>query len=295
MDNQLRMEESVIHSDFDYLIIGHLVRDLLPDQAGISNRYTLGGTAAYAALTARAYGCRVAIVSSFDPDLELAPLNDITIFNNPSAATTSFQNIYTPSGRIQKVHSLADPLTPDSVPQAWQTIPLVHIGPVTGNLSPNLLDTFPDSWIGLTPQGWLRDIDREGKVRLQSWKSIVDWVPRADAVVLSREDIKNDRDAEDQLAGSCRILVVTDANNGAFLYHKNNCTHIEAPNYPEIDPTGCGDIFAAIFFAALAGKSSPVEAAKLATNVAALAITRSGLNSTPAAEEIAQTRNKLQL
>ncbi len=295
MDNQFRMAGSLLHSDFDYLIIGHLVRDFLPDQEGIFESYTLGGTAAYSALTARAYGCRVAILSSFEPGLDTALLSDITIHNNPSANTTSFQNIYTASGRIQKVRSLADPLTPDSVPQAWRTIPLVHIGPVTSNLSPGLFDSFPDSWIGLTPQGWLRDIDREGNVRLQSWKSIVNWVPRADAVVLSREDLQYDRDAEGKLAGFCRILAVTDANNGAFLYHKNKCTHIEAPEYPEIDPTGCGDIFAAIFFAALAEKTSPVEAAKLAVNVAARAVTRSGLNSPPSCEEIAQTRNKLQL
>ena len=63
----------------DYLIIGHFSKDLTPDGA------RLGGTTAYAALTARALGLRVGIVSSFNKkDISLDLFADIPIIASPS-------------------------------------------------------------------------------------------------------------------------------------------------------------------------------------------------------------------
>ncbi|MBN1266598.1 MAG: hypothetical protein JXA25_13975 [Anaerolineales bacterium] len=273
--------------DFDYLIIGHLTRDLT------ENGYRLGGTASYAALTARALGRNAALVSSFDPQLDLRQLDGITIHNHPAAATTTFQNRYTPAGRVQTVLAYAEALTPASVPPAWQNIPLIHIGPVSQLVSPDLLNSFPDSWVGLTPQGWLRQVDSDGLVGLRSWQSIVDWAAEADAVVLSREDLQQNRDAEEQLAKRCEILVVTDADNGAFLYDRNHRTHITARNSTELDPTGCGDIFAAAFFITLEETRNPIKAAEAANYLAAASVRRTGLDSVPTAEEAAWIRNNL--
>ena len=50
----------------DYLIIGHVTQDLTP------NGPTLGGTASYSALTAKALGLRVGIVTAFAEGLQLS-------------------------------------------------------------------------------------------------------------------------------------------------------------------------------------------------------------------------------
>jgi len=274
--------------DFDYLIIGHLARDLTTE--GVR----LGGTASYASLTAGALGRHPAVVSSFEPRLDLSPLYGIAIHNIPANATTTFQNIYAPAGRIQMLLDCAEPLTTESIPPAWKNIPLVHIGPISNMVSPDLLHSFPDSWIGLTPQGWLRKIDSSGRVGVKSWQAIKDLVSEADAVVLSREDLKQNRDAEEELAKRSKILVITDAANGAFLYHRNRRTHISAKVFDEVDPTGCGDIFAAVFFITLFETQSPVTAAETANSLAAAAVTRIGLASVPTAEEAARIRNEQQ-
>lgn len=282
------MLKTIQNLDYDYLLIGHLVKDLTQDG------YRLGGTAGYAALTARAFGRKAAVLSSFDPQLNLTQLDGITIHNHPAAATTTFQNIYTPEGRVQMMLSAAADLTPGSVPQSWQHIPLVHIGPVSQQVSPALLECFPDSWIGLTPQGWLREIDRSGRVTLRSWEAVRNWVALADAVVLSREDLQHSREAEEQLAAESRMLVVTDADNGAFLYHRNHCTHIAGHSCTELDPTGCGDIFAAAFFIALHETDNPEKAARAANALAAAAVQRSGLDSAPSVEEVERMRKELE-
>lgn len=50
----------------DYLVIGHVTQDLTPSGP------VLGGTAAYAALTARAMGLRVGVVTACHPETDLS-------------------------------------------------------------------------------------------------------------------------------------------------------------------------------------------------------------------------------
>ena len=108
----------------DYLIIGHITQDVTP--AGLS----LGGTASYAALTARAFGLRVGIVTSCSPDLQPPELNGIAIARKPSPFTSTFRNTYTPTGRIQHILHVADLLSLEDVPPAWRSAPIVHLGPL---------------------------------------------------------------------------------------------------------------------------------------------------------------------
>jgi len=56
------------------------------------------------------------------------------------------------------------------------------------------------------------------------------------------------------------------------------------------DPTGAGDIFAAAFFTAHAESGDPLQAARLATAVAARSVTRRGLASVPTRQEIQAAR-----
>jgi sugar/nucleoside kinase (ribokinase family) len=59
-----------------------------------------------------------------------------------------------------------------------------------------------------------------------------------------------------------------------------------APPQPEIDPTGAGDIFAAVFFLRLKETGDAWEAARTATVLASSSITRPGLDGVPSREEI---------
>jgi hypothetical protein len=76
----------------DYLVIGHLTRDLTPDGP------RLGGTASYASLTARAMGLRVGILTACEDCMETPELEQegIRVVGMRSEATTTFENIQTP-------------------------------------------------------------------------------------------------------------------------------------------------------------------------------------------------------
>lgn len=59
----------------------------------------MGGTATYSPRSARALGRSVAVVTSAEPDYDLEEaLTGIPVALLPAAATTTFENIYTPAG-----------------------------------------------------------------------------------------------------------------------------------------------------------------------------------------------------
>jgi sugar/nucleoside kinase (ribokinase family) len=109
---------------------------------------------------------------------------------------------------------------------------------------------------------------------------------RLDACVLGLEDIGGDLTRIEAMAGLCPALVVTQGKAGATLYARGEETHFAPPHVAQVDPTGAGDIFAAAFFVHLQRTGDAQAAARLATQVAAISVTRSGLDGVPTRDEI---------
>jgi sugar/nucleoside kinase (ribokinase family) len=62
--------------------------------------------------------------------------------------------------------------------------------------------------------------------------------------------------------------------------------HFSAPQVEECNDTGAGDIFATAFFYRHFQTKNPWEAARFATQLAAISVTRTGLDSVPTVDEI---------
>src|SRR5262245_12055738 len=85
---------STQHSVLDYLVIGHVTKDLAPDAPG---GYLFGGTASFGSLTARNLERRAGVLTCAVPTPELAVfLGGVDLRVIPAAETTTFENIYTP-------------------------------------------------------------------------------------------------------------------------------------------------------------------------------------------------------
>jgi len=264
----------------NYLIIGHLTRDLTP--AGPR----LGGTAAYAALTAHALGLRVGIVTSWGAELPLGNLKQIPIISFPADHSTTFENHYTENGRIQVVHMIAPNLDYHLIPEPWRQAPIVHLAPVAQEVEPGLIRHFPTSLVGITPQGWLRGWDESGHVYASEWPEASFTLQQAGAAVLSIHDVLKDENRIEEMASASRILVVTEGVAGARVYWNGDVRRFRAPHVDEVDSTGAGDIFAAAFFVRLYLTRDPWESARFANHIAAASITRQGFEGIPTPEEI---------
>lgn len=266
----------------DYLVIGHLTRDLLP------NGSRLGGTAAYASLTARALGLRVGILTACQDCLEAPELEQegIRVVGMRSDETTTFENIQTPNGRVQFLHSVAPTLDLSMVPEQWRSTPIIHLGPVAREVDPTLARAFPNSFVGLTPQGWLRTWDKKGRVSFTEWPEATFVLQYANAAVISIEDVRGNEDIVEEMASAIRVLAVTEGANGSRLYWNGDLRRFRPPDMVEVDPTGAGDIYATAFFYRLSATRDPWEAARFATNLASFSVLRYGLDGVPHPDEV---------
>ncbi len=264
----------------DYLVIGHVAHDLTPEGP------RLGGTVTYSALTAHALGLRVGILTASGPETALEPLKDIAVISLESNRSTTFENIYTAQGRVQYLRAQAARIAFNRLPEAWRDTSIVHLGPIANEMDSVLPAFFSSALFGITPQGWMRQVDSEERVAPSPWKDADPALLKADAVVISREDAGGDDELIEQMAHQTRVLAVTEGAAGAVLYWNGDRRRFRAPEVPEVDATGAGDIFAAAFFIRLFNTRDPWEAARFATLIASHSVARVGLKGIPTPQEI---------
>ncbi len=264
----------------DYLVIGHVAHDLTPQGPRV------GGTVAYSALTARALGMRVGVVTAAGPETALEALNDISIVSLDSPKSTTYENIYTEHGRVQYLRAQAERIDFSSVPNSWRRASIIHLGPIADEMDSVLPDGFSPALLGLTPQGWMRQWDAENRVSARKWADAEPALAKADAVVISREDVDGDDELIEHMAHQTRILAVTEGASGCVLYWNGDRRRFHTRQVEEVDATGAGDIFAAAFFIRLFKTRDPWEAARFATLLASHTVTRVGLDAIPTVREI---------
>ncbi len=264
----------------DYLLIGNVTQDVIPQG------FSLGGTASYSSLTARAMGLRVGVVTACHPGLQLPELDGISMVRYPSEYSTTFANIQTDHGRVQYLYHRAANLDISMIPDTWRNARIVHLGPIAQEVDVKLARAFPESFVGVTPQGWMRTWDEHGRVGYTDWLEARYVLESANAAVISVEDVRGDESIVEEMVSAIRVLVVTEGVTGARLYWNGDMRYFSAPAQEEIDPTGAGDIFAAVFFTRLEYSRDPWEAARIATQLAATSVTRKGLASVPTEEEV---------
>ena len=266
----------------DFLVIGHVTRDL--QEGG----YTIGGTVTFASLTARNLGQRTAVITSASPDLGFAPLyQGIEVLRLPSPLTTTFQNLYSADGtRTQFLRAVAGQIKAEDIPPAWREAGIVLLGPLTGELEGDIVEIFPHALIGVTPQGWMRCWDGEGRVFPKPWDGAAEVLNYAKVVVFSEKDVQRDENVIQAYARMAEILVVTHGPGGATVYHRGEARRLPAFETVEADPTGAGDVFAAAYLIELERSGDPYAAAHFANCVASFIVEKPGAEGIPTLEQV---------
>lgn len=258
------------HGASDYLLMGHVTADLMPDGR------VLGGTVSFAAPIAHGLGHRVKIMTSTaacEPLLEyLQPFADIAVRIAPQ--TTTFANIYHDGKRHQTIHAVAASLTYDWIPQGWVKSPLIHLAPLVQDIDPHIVYHWHDATLLLTPQGLLRRWGNDGIVHFKRWFD-PDILQRIDIVIMSRQDIAAAPELEFLYARHCRCLVITNGAAGGTYYLDGNPYHFPAYTIKERNPTGAGDAFATAILAGLPYLNNDIHRTiHFAAHIAALTVAR---------------------
>jgi len=280
----------------DFLAVGHVTKDVLP-----AGGYTVGGTVTYAALTAQALGLSAAVLTSAPPDMELSRLlPGIAVRIVPSDVATTFENIYEGTRRHQYVHGVAKPLRALDLPVAWKRTPIVLLGPLVGELGLDWLGcsapagvrpergVLSAAVVGVTPQGWMRQWDGDGRVSTKPWAEAGQILPEVDVLVFSEDDVAGDEAVVRQYAALARLAVVTRGRHGATVFRDGTACDFPAFRAREVDPTGAGDVFATAFLVRLHETGDPYRAARFANCTASFAIEGPGTTAIPTRSQVEQ-------
>jgi len=266
----------------DYVVVGHVTQDLLPDGS-----HRVGGTATYAGLAAARLGQSVGVLTSavVDPQVFLGQ-QPIVVQRVLSDRPTVFENVTHGDHRLQYVRGVASRLEPEHLPIGWQRPPIVHLGPVAAEVEPRFIDVVAPQILGVTPQGWLRSWDRSGRVTVCEWPDAERVLARADVAIISEEDLRDDWSRIDAYARMARLLVVTVGARGAIVCSRGKRERVPAYDVVQTDATGAGDVFAAAYMVHLHRTADPIESAQFANCAASFVVEGLGTTSIPGLEQV---------
>jgi len=264
------------------LAVGHVTRDRR--QGGD----VLGGSATYAALTAKRLGWDAGVLTcagaDFDPGSELP---GVSTFLRRSAATTRFVNEYDGDGtRHQVVTARADDIDLSPLPDDWRGPDALLLAPVAGEMGAVSATALEAASVGAVAQGWLREIEGDGTVVPRPWETAARDLAGVHVVFLSEHDAPEALPFARLLLSHVPIVVLTRGWRGLTLLGRHGEYEVPSLPRPEVDPTGAGDVFAAAFLVSYHDSGDPLEAAAFAACAASCAVEGVGATSLGDREEI---------
>ncbi|MFN3975206.1 MAG: PfkB family carbohydrate kinase [Dehalococcoidia bacterium] len=260
-----------------FLAVGHVVLDRTP--RGVR----WGGAATYAALAAARWGVPTALLTAGNRS---PALEGVAVHCKPSPLCTTFENRYSNGTRLQRLLGRAAPLEPEDLPTPWKEAGIVLLAPVAQEVSPSFSGCFDRAILGAAPQGWLRRWTPNGLVHPSP---LPDTFPltRLHALIASQEDVDTPTQFA-RWAEQVPLVVMTRGREGAVLWERGNAHLVPTAPVEEVDPTGAGDVFAAIFLLRLWETGSAWEAALWASAAGALCVQKRGLAGVPTRGQVAR-------
>lgn len=269
----------------DFLIVGTLTRD---ERDGGD---LLGGSVTYCGIAAQRLGYRTAAVTrAAQPIPTPEILSGIQLLLVPDEHTTTFRNIYSGGKRQQYLLRHTAPIHVSDLPPVWLHPKIALIAPLAQDVDKEIASAIdPHALIAIAPQGWMRQWDETGLVRPRAWSEARDILPHAGVLVMSAEDLGNNRQHLDDYIALTPIVVLTRGKQGCTVYSDGNkLCDVAALPAREIDPTGAGDVFTAAFLIRLSETNDPCAAAGFAAAAASLSVQAVGTASIPTRARVEQ-------
>jgi len=271
-------------SSIKFLAIGHFAHDVT------ENGLILGGAAAYSSLAAKRLGLRAGVVSAVGRDfLHYGKLDGIllTLADDPADnETTTFQNIYEDGVRRQMLRGVSSPIRPEHIPSEWLDAEIVYLCPVANEVDKSIVHKFPNSLIGASPQGWMRQWDDQGRVSARKWKDAPDVLPYVDVVVMSEEDIAPFPEIVHEYTDLTEIVILTRGGRGSTLFYDGKSKNFPAFPVRTVDPTGAGDVFALAFLREFHRTGDLCKASVFANCTASFVVEKRGTEGIPDLEQV---------
>ena len=181
---------------------------------------------------------------------------------------------------------MAEKIQGKDIPEEWTRAPIVYLCPVADEVMSDVPERFRSSLIGVTPQGWFRRWEEDGRVYPKRWHNAEEILARCDVLVFSEEDIAPFPEELERFIRATKIVILTRGKKGCTLYLDGISRDFPAYRTVEVDPTGAGDVFAAAFLIKYAETNDPFISADFANCVASFAVEDEGTLGIPTLERV---------
>jgi len=288
----------------DFLVIGNVTQDLVDTQIQVgapapdttrltADQYRLGGTVTFAAMTAQRLGRRASVVTRAAQSTNMAALgNGVDLVQLDSATSSTFANIYTPTGRVQYCYTPAPPITAADLPSRLHSPRIALMGPIAAEITPDVATLFGDeTLVAAIPQGWMRRWDGDGRVHSKAWTDRDAFLPHLDVLILSLEDIDGDLNQLAPFFAQVPLIILTEYRDGSTVYQRQpdgsyTMTRVPARPAKEVDPTGAGDIFTTAFLLHYQETGDAIQSARFANVTASFGVEGEGISSIPTRAQV---------
>lgn len=268
-----------------FCVIGHLTLDHIIRKSSVKK--CMGGTAYYSSVTAKLLGWNSTLISKVGFDFPMEYLRDIELLGvdtsriqRMDSPSTSFMLKYN-GGRILKLISRCDEIYVDDVYNAIDDSTVVHLGPVAGEISLDVIDfVYENSKITSTDlQGFLRFFGFQGFVELVKPIFIDDILTCVDVIHCDLNEayvctgIKDPIKAAESLCSDYDLIVLlTIGEGGSYIAYDDSIFHIPSPVKHVVEETGAGDIYTAAFLFMYDFIDDPLKSAIFASSVTSIYI-----------------------
>ncbi len=248
----------------DLITVGNFAMDRIISSRIACPTVTLGGSATFVSLAAKKLGAKVGVVSKVGKDFRrhLAWLreNGVDVSHvqiEEDMSTTSFVLSYSDNQRRLQLIDRAPQILLGDVPTCLRAR-VIHVAPIADELPLKAVQKLRDKapLISVDPQGFLREFDETGYMKLRRLEDISYLIP-CDVLKSSTEEIrmvtgyaKLGASIKKLSRLGVKTILVTMGEKGALAYLNEKFYHIPAYK-PKVfkDPTGAGDVFIGAFLA----------------------------------------------
>ncbi|MBA7499775.1 Ribokinase [subsurface metagenome] len=304
-DKKLIEEKMAIHmkNSLSFLFIGHIAIDSII-RFKQKRKPSLGGSVTFGSLGLRTYtkSTKIGIISNlgiinFDKSLLKHFDNksiDISGVKSFETENTNFVLDYSNHSRTLTLKSRSPNLRFEDIPEFYKTnLPnIIVLVPLCNEVSyeyvSKILVEFPNAFIGIDLQGFIRNIDDDGKISYISDEAIIANMKKIISLIGDRLILKGSEIEMKLLSGEAdlqkvmeffkkfenKAIFIMTLGEGGSMILKNGEKLLKIPAFKPktvVDETGAGDVYLAVFIYELINSDKSWNAVESAGYIASAA------------------------
>lgn len=281
-------------------VIGALTIDVNRSRGG-SYSY-MGGGGFYSSLSLSRIGVETVLFTAYGPDMnpewvESLKQKGVEVYVTELDRSILFENVYQDSSRIQKTSG--EPSRKIVVERSRLIgFEAIHVTPVLNEVDHSFFKEFKeaDFRLSVDAQGFIRTSGVDGCVKHVKRMLPEDALSRVDYVHMNVDEqfFFLNRDVKELFEINPRMIVeLTNSEHGSMIVYKQGCFYMPVFSVETLDPTGAGDVYAAVFLAKHLETGSLLESSLYAAACSSIKAEKTGLFFDFSVDEVEDRVRKL--